>query len=276
MLHANAEIKQPKPREIRASNKPGTNAKARPDFNAQRALLGIIKTWQKRAAYLQKAVLRMAMAFYGQDPKLDREIDQLQRSLTDRKRQFIDVKQLGEIVKCLIRLGKSLPIKDTIGRYQKAADSGDRAAASRLASLQRLAQTTQIPTAKFTYIECPHCGQTLRLPNPPPTMFGRCKTCKNGLEITPDAYGNLRIYALNAKREHTERSETLTVQRCFEVLGIKPNSSPGLIKATYKRRMTEYHPDKVVSLGKKIQETAEKESRLINEAYTMLKEHGIA
>jgi hypothetical protein len=52
-----------------------------------------------------------------------------------------------------------------------------------------------------------------------------------------------------------------------EVLGVKPTASPEEIKAAYREAIKAYHSDKVASLGKKLRDLAEDESKRINVAY---------
>ncbi len=53
----------------------------------------------------------------------------------------------------------------------------------------------------------------------------------------------------------------------YDVLGVKPNSSPAEIKDAFRREMMAYHSDRVATLGRKLQELAEWESKRINRAY---------
>ncbi len=52
-----------------------------------------------------------------------------------------------------------------------------------------------------------------------------------------------------------------------DVLGVDKNSSLDVIKKAYRQKMTEYHPDKVASLGKELRDLAEQKTKEINEAY---------
>jgi DnaJ-domain-containing protein 1 len=53
----------------------------------------------------------------------------------------------------------------------------------------------------------------------------------------------------------------------YEVLEIREDASSAEIKAAYRRLMTQYHPDKVSSLGKELRELAEAKSKEITQAY---------
>jgi DnaJ-domain-containing protein 1 len=54
---------------------------------------------------------------------------------------------------------------------------------------------------------------------------------------------------------------------CYQVLGVSPEASREEISAAYKRKIAQYHPDKVASMGAEIREVAEAKSREINAAY---------
>jgi len=55
--------------------------------------------------------------------------------------------------------------------------------------------------------------------------------------------------------------------RWATVLGVQPSATRDEISAAYKRKISEYHPDKVTRMGKEIRELAEKRSKEINAAY---------
>jgi DnaJ like chaperone protein len=56
----------------------------------------------------------------------------------------------------------------------------------------------------------------------------------------------------------------------WAILGIRPGAPIEEVKRAYRRRMAEYHPDKVASLGVELRELAERKSREINAAYASL------
>lgn len=50
-------------------------------------------------------------------------------------------------------------------------------------------------------------------------------------------------------------------------LGVKPDSSQDEIVRAYKQRISEYHPDKVASMGEEIRAVAARKAQEINAAY---------
>jgi len=51
------------------------------------------------------------------------------------------------------------------------------------------------------------------------------------------------------------------------VLGVSADASPDDIRAAYQRLVSQYHPDKVASLGLELQEFASRKTQAINAAY---------
>ncbi len=57
----------------------------------------------------------------------------------------------------------------------------------------------------------------------------------------------------------------------YTTLGVSRDSSQDVIKAAYRLRMQEYHPDKVAHLGPELRALAERKTKEINEAYQTLR-----
>ena len=53
----------------------------------------------------------------------------------------------------------------------------------------------------------------------------------------------------------------------YTVLDVSESADMDAIDAAYRRRMSEYHPDKVANAAPEIQELAERRARDINAAY---------
>ena len=70
----------------------------------------------------------------------------------------------------------------------------------------------------------------------------------------------------NYHAEDSQRSNS-TALRWHEVLGIEPAASIDEIRSAYKLKMSQYHPDKVASLGEEFMDIAVNKSKEINLAY---------
>ena len=74
-------------------------------------------------------------------------------------------------------------------------------------------------------------------------------------------------------REEVDRSPTEGSKAfdAYEVLGVTRLASGDAIKAAYRARMKEYHPDKVAHLGEELQKLALEKSHEIQHAYRQLR-----
>jgi DnaJ like chaperone protein len=69
-----------------------------------------------------------------------------------------------------------------------------------------------------------------------------------------------------------ETVNTKDIDSCwFEILEVPKVSSIEEITTAYKRKISQYHPDKVASLGAEFKELAETKSKEINAAYAYAK-----
>lgn len=119
----------------------------------------------------------------------------------------------------------------------------------------------------------PSCSQQIRLHIPPPKGIGRCSRCNSRFRIQTDKPGNLYIYSV----EHISQdpgSFDLDISSCLRILEVNQDTSSDDIKAAYRKRMFEYHPDKVAKLGKELRVLAERKAKQINAAYDILKNDG--
>jgi len=64
--------------------------------------------------------------------------------------------------------------------------------------------------------------------------------------------------------------DLFTETDCYTILGIKPGASPEEITHAYRKKVKEYHPDRVAHLGVKLQEVARREFERIQHAYEVL------
>ena len=76
----------------------------------------------------------------------------------------------------------------------------------------------------------------------------------------------------NDSKSYSEKQETNTSENSwFEVLGVQESASLDEIATAYKKKIRQYHPDKVESLGPELKKLAELKSKEINAAYNMAK-----
>ena len=76
-------------------------------------------------------------------------------------------------------------------------------------------------------------------------------------------------FGRNESRQDTYRQK-MTKETAFKILEVSPKADFDEIKKAYRKKILEYHPDRVASLGKDLIETAERKTREINQAYSFL------
>jgi DnaJ-domain-containing protein 1 len=119
-------------------------------------------------------------------------------------------------------------------------------------------------------ITCPSCSQQIRFIIPISGNKAQCRKCTAQFKLEVDARGN--VYITEIKLPEPDKG-IKTLDECFEILEIDPDAIPMDIKAAYRKKILEYHPDRVESLGTKIKHVAEEETRRLNAAYAMLQEN---
>ncbi|MBR9975556.1 MAG: DnaJ domain-containing protein [Bacteroidetes bacterium] len=56
----------------------------------------------------------------------------------------------------------------------------------------------------------------------------------------------------------------------YSVLGLAPSATEAEIKKAYRKLMSQYHPDRVATLGEDLQKAAADKAKTINEAYMII------
>jgi DnaJ-domain-containing protein 1 len=80
----------------------------------------------------------------------------------------------------------------------------------------------------------------------------------------------------DAPAEPSPAADSPTVHAWYQVLGVAPQASPDEIRSAYKVLISQYHPDKVASLGIELQVLAESKSKAIGAAYREgMQSHGL-
>ncbi|MCX7736399.1 MAG: DnaJ domain-containing protein [Candidatus Kapabacteria bacterium] len=65
----------------------------------------------------------------------------------------------------------------------------------------------------------------------------------------------------------------LSIDKAYEILGLKKDASIDDIKSAYKQKIKDYHPDRVATLGEELRNLAAKKTIEINKAYELIKKH---
>ncbi|SDX36082.1 J domain-containing protein [Thiocapsa roseopersicina] len=125
-------------------------------------------------------------------------------------------------------------------------------------------------------ISCPSCRRKVRILLPLKSNVGRCGACGGRFSATLDEHGHLYIEALRDTAAEESVEEIKTVSDCFRMLELDEGASKEMIKKAYQMKIRAYHPDKVNSLGERLREVAEAETKKLNQAMRMLREQGYA
>jgi len=121
---------------------------------------------------------------------------------------------------------------------------------------------------------CPICKLKIRVALPIPNGVGRCITCDSRFTVYADNQGHLYIEAVNENKSSPDDDAISSINDCFILFGLSGTATRQDIKKAYRKKMMEYHPDKVSVLGSKIRVLAEMETKKLNYAIAILKESG--
>lgn len=132
-------------------------------------------------------------------------------------------------------------------------------------------------------IRCPGCAKKIRVALPLKRPSGKCPACSTKFQLSVDGSGKVRIgqaqgrqQSHGAEREEPKARSGASTADYYAVLGVAASATPDEVRAAYRKKIREYHPDRVAGLGEKLREMANEESRIINNAYSMLKAAGLA
>jgi DnaJ-class molecular chaperone len=92
------------------------------------------------------------------------------------------------------------------------------------------------------------------------------------VSLLVEAFGSKSKAADDARSSSTNESSRSSDQNVrdsmwFEVLGVTPTASIDEIKAAYRERARQYHPDRVQGLGFELRQIAEQKMKQLNAAY---------
>lgn len=125
-------------------------------------------------------------------------------------------------------------------------------------------------------ILCLECSQKIRVAIPLAGDVIKCPTCTTRMQIFLEDNGEISLSKLGSGRKDTPDYSDSSVRSSFEALGLSMGASSREVRVAYKKRMSEYHPDKVANMGDKLKALADEETKKINAAYALLKEAGYA
>lgn len=101
------------------------------------------------------------------------------------------------------------------------------------------------------------------------TIIGFAITISLGWFLISVMYSSIIVAFSDFRKRHdVNKIEKKNIEDDWHnILHVSPNSSTDEIKHAYRKRMSEYHPDKTAQLGIKLQDLAKIESQKINAAY---------
>ena len=121
---------------------------------------------------------------------------------------------------------------------------------------------------------CPTCKQRIRVILPISSGIGRCVTCGAKFSAYVDQDGNLYIELFTDNSQDDGIDDVKSIDDCFALLEIPVGANVNDIKCAYRKKIKEYHPDKASSLGSKLKTLAERETKKLNCALSLLKDNG--
>lgn len=119
-------------------------------------------------------------------------------------------------------------------------------------------RATQSQAAADAVVDCPSCSRGLRLKPPFEVRQFTCPSCACRFTAQPTDHGSIQLGVV---------VDPSGLTPYYELLGVSATSSEQDLRSAYRRRISEYHPDKVAVLGKELRKLAEEKTKRINEAY---------
>ena len=117
---------------------------------------------------------------------------------------------------------------------------------------------------KTKIVRCPSCKKKIRVKLPLRGNKGKCVACSTSFSIKVDENGNLIVGKIKAENGTGSHHGSMPVSEHFKILEIEPTATPKEVKAAYRKKIREYHPDRVAGLGDKLKKMADEESKAIN------------
>ncbi|MCB4796118.1 J domain-containing protein [Pseudomonas sp. NP21570] len=131
----------------------------------------------------------------------------------------------------------------------------------------------------FVTFPCPTCRVKIRLNLPINNSNGRCGKCKANFVIKGDDTGGIWLEAIHEQDSQSSNSNPSSGSReiadALSLLGLQWGATKNEIKNAYRKKVSEYHPDKVQGLGDKIKKIALEETQNLNKAVEILRNNGL-
>jgi len=79
-----------------------------------------------------------------------------------------------------------------------------------------------------------------------------------------------RVVRRSLQPSIAQQPPSLERNDAFKVLGVESTASADELRAAYRQKLTQYHPDKVAGLGQELQDLARRKTESIIAAYRLL------
>ena len=129
------------------------------------------------------------------------------------------------------------------------------------------------PDARHHILECERCGQKLRIPLIQGKAAYNCHTCQAEFTATHERGVLTIVFHTDHGRNLFESESALSLDDAYALFNASTTTPWEQIEGERRKLLHQYHPDKVASLGPKLQALAEKEGKRINMAYDFLRRH---
>ncbi|MDQ6951872.1 MAG: HEAT repeat domain-containing protein [Mariprofundales bacterium] len=134
----------------------------------------------------------------------------------------------------------------------------------RVEAWMRQRNTPATRTAIKVQVPCPSCAQMQELTPPLDGTRHRCGNCTLSFAIRTAGDGTLLVTPLTHARN--PNGECHAQHPWYTILQLKPDADVNAIRTAFRHLIKQYHPDKVVGLGKEFQQLAEEKTQRLTAA----------